>query len=302
MHPGLNIHLTKVHNERRNISNTLSGSNRSGQAQPSFPNSPVINVFDQVESFKRSLTGMKMHVRVLKRVPKGARYSAAIKLTNIMKSCAHENSFDSWEKLFTFSYSCLRTPIRSKNNKQSLTSLVKENIASQQIPSYTPQNKKNDTTSLGKRVEAKLAEFDTKGAIRLLSSDCTLAPRNNDTLDRLKQLHPVQEIPISLENSSTNGVTVTVEGVKKSIDSFNAGSAGGIDGLSPQHFKDLTSKSAGEAGAKLLESIKDIVNLMLEGNVNDEIRPFLFGVSVFQSGYTSNSQITSVGIKLVLFR
>ena len=43
---------------------------------------------------------------------------------------------------------------------------------------------------LKNRVDAKFAEYDLRGAIRELSSDDTLAPDNNETLDKLKERHP----------------------------------------------------------------------------------------------------------------
>ena len=41
--------------------------------------------------------------------------------------------------------------------------------------------------------------------------------------------------------------------------------AGGLDRLRPQHFKELISKSTGEAGVRFLKSLTFLVNYMLSG-------------------------------------
>ena len=59
------------------------------------------------------------------------------------------------------------------------------------------------------------------------------------------------------------------------IFNFPPGSAGGLDGLTPQHLKDLI-RIDGEDGA-LLEVLTDFINLVLRGSVPPEIRPIFFG-------------------------
>ncbi|XP_031337215.1 uncharacterized protein LOC116166399 [Photinus pyralis] len=49
-----------------------------------------------------------------------------------------------------------------------------------------------------------------------------------------------------------DAISISEEDVKTAIASFSCGSAAGLDGLSPQHLKDLTSINLGEAGTKLL--------------------------------------------------
>lgn len=63
----------------------------------------------------------------------------------------------------------------------------------------------------------------------------------------------------------------------KSISSFYNGSSGVIDGIRPQHLKDLISGTNGEAGSKLLKSITSLTNLMLSGKVLDSIRRIIYG-------------------------
>lgn len=64
------------------------------------------------------------------------------------------------------------------------------------------------------------------------------------------------------------------------IKSFPPGSAGGPDGLRPQHIKDLTSASAGDAGQRLLGRLTDFANLCLAGRVPAAIQPVFCGASL----------------------
>lgn len=53
--------------------------------------------------------------------------------------------------------------------------------------------------------------------------------------------------------------------IVQAIHSVPNGSAGGPDGLRPQHLKDLTSVSAESRGKELLQALMPFVNLMLKG-------------------------------------
>ena len=63
----------------------------------------------------------------------------------------------------------------------------------------------------------------------------------------------------------------------KAIKSFIPGSAGGPDGLRPQHLADMV----GPQGGTLLDALTELMSLVLSGGVPDEVRPFFFGASLF---------------------
>jgi len=66
--------------------------------------------------------------------------------------------------------------------------------------------------------------------------------------------------------------------VRKAILSFPNGSVGGLDGLRPQHLKDLLATGEGSEGTDpLLEAITDLVNMLLEGRVPALMCPILYG-------------------------
>jgi len=70
---------------------------------------------------------------------------------------------------------------------------------------------------------------------------------------------------------------VTAAEILKAVRSFPNGSAGGIDGLRPQHLKDLTCAAAGEVTARLLERLTAVAYLMLGGNFPLEVCEILYG-------------------------
>ena len=66
----------------------------------------------------------------------------------------------------------------------------------------------------------------------------------------------------------------------RAILSFPKGSAGGPDGLQPQHLQDMTSTSAGAGGPMLLWALTAFTNLVLTGTIPEQIRQVFFGASL----------------------
>jgi hypothetical protein len=64
---------------------------------------------------------------------------------------------------------------------------IKENLSNFEVPQIRNGYKKLTNLALTKKVEAKLADFDIRGAIKLLSSDDTLASFNEDVAEELKK-------------------------------------------------------------------------------------------------------------------
>ena len=144
---------------------------------------------------------------------------------------------------------------------------------------------KKNKDILTKLVGKKLACNDVKGAIRILSSDNTILPFDDQTLSLLNSKHPsphqetcMPSPPDSDEKAAA--FQLSESQVSKTIQSFPGGSAGGCDLLLPQHLKDLTSKSCGEPGLRLLSFITLLCNKMLRGEIPEEIAPLLYGASL----------------------
>ena len=55
---------------------------------------------------------------------------------------------------------------------------------------------------------------------------------------------------------------------------------GGIDGLRPQHRKDLTSVHTGDVGQRLVSRLTELANLCFAGEVSTVLRPVFCGASL----------------------
>ena len=92
-------------------------------------------------------------------------------------------------------------------------------------------------------MSAKLEEGDFKGADRLVCSEDCLTDLDEETLAALKSKHPPPHtdtlFPPAPKEDSTFFTSILEGEVAKAIISFPKGSAGGSNGLSPQHLKDL---------------------------------------------------------------
>jgi hypothetical protein len=117
-------------------------------------------------------------------------------------------------------------------------------------------------------VEAKVADFDIKGAVKLLSSDDSLASFNEDVAEELKKKHPSPSRELFFPDAFKTGdfsLIVNEQNVREAINSFPAGSSPGLDGMRPQYLKDIISLSAGEAGQRALRALTKLCNFLLSG-------------------------------------
>lgn len=276
---GLNIHISKSHpdlrvrkpqskadNSRDHTHDVALGGNPAQPSSPS-PSSPTLS----------DLPTLKKNIPVLKHVPRAARYLAAGKLHNVIDKCLQTNSVDDWFSLMSFAFSALKVPVR--NSHPTVTAAVKDNIITF-ILDPLESNKYVRNFSFCKAVQSKVFNGDLRGAARLLVSESSFAPSNEETLSALKQKHPSPSRPLDLPpppDSSFPIVSVSPEDVSAALSSFYTGSASGLDGLRPDHLKELTSPSAGDNGPKLLDSLTRLCNFLLKGLLNMEVCPFLYG-------------------------
>ena len=112
--------------------------------------------------------------------------------------------------------------------------------------------------SLARRVSSKLEVGDLKGAVRLASSDSVLAEKNGSTLQALKHSsHPDSAFPPAPTPLPQDDeiFAISEEMIVGAIRSFSPGSAGGPDGLSPQHLKDMIHVKAHGGASVLLTAL-----------------------------------------------
>lgn len=259
------------------ITTTITASSSSSSSTP--------------QSTQQQLEHPKLSTTILKRIPKGSRAAASLVLEQLLKQVVQNvDSTTAWSRLLHFT-TCLERPKRGGKN-HNLTTLVNKQInafstnifattwtsdaSNSSMKTSKPKKALNQDELAAKRASIKLEDGDVKGAIRTLSSNDSFAPRNQTTLAALKTLHP--PAPPDRRNVPTSiipALQVTPADVRVAIMSFPNGSAGGPDGLRPQHLKDLIAGCSDDAS--LLISITDFVNAMLQGRAPSSVQPTLFG-------------------------
>ena len=273
----------------KNTTSEISGlpnNNNNSDSEPQAGSSPTLM---DIMSFSRA--------SILNRIPKGSRNFAAASLNVLINNACDSNNSTDWQKHFRFTCFCLKKPKRGGKRRSSLASVVNQNIRNfmsdplaafdlntpKARPSTSQTNDDDDTRC--KAVAKKLACGDIKGAIRLLSSNNTHLPCDENTLSSLQSkhppLHPDSCMPASpSEVDSTGALHLNEAQIRKAISSFPAGSAGGLDRLLPQHLKDMISKSSGDGGYQLLTSVTCLCNKMLKGDIPPDITSALYGASL----------------------
>lgn len=233
---------------------------------------------------------------VLYRIPKASRIQVCSALNSLIVEVCVSNSIEAWRNLLRFPSQCLFKPDSRAQPRTSLSSTINRRIAaymsepSEALPCdhHVPFLKVTNTDTRTKRaklVQRKIEKGDIKGAVRVITSDEELSQFNEQTLSKLQSKHPTphvdREIPSSPTQREINEALQCDETqIRRAIRSFAPGSASGPDLLEPQHLKDLTSTPCGETGNSLIKSLTRLINLMLRGNVPDDVVPFLYGASL----------------------
>lgn len=147
---GLKIHISKRHQTTQSVPEATS---------------------ETPKHFAEILSNMKAKIRVLKRIPKGARFQAANRLSTLIDECLIDSqNIRNWHKLLSFSFIGFRLP--DKKFKGNLTAKVKSNLnAELHMENIDDVAVRLNESSLSRRVESKISDGDIKGAIRLLMSE-----------------------------------------------------------------------------------------------------------------------------------
>ena len=149
---------------------------------------------------------------------------------------------------------------------------------------YRERHSSDPLRSLARRVAIKLEEGNFKGAVRVASSEDTLAEMDEATILALRAKHPPPHpnstLPPPPDGDSIPAVSVTEREVVAAICSFPNGSVGEPDSLHPQHLQDLTSPTAGRSGDVLLQTLTSFTNLIPKGDTPHFARSYFFGASL----------------------
>ena len=228
--------------------------------------------------------------KILRRIPRLSRDVCARKLASIISEVVSTNSESSWSRLMLFPRRCLRAPKRGGRHR-NLSSLVNQQVADEQDPptaiadSKKTKKSTSDVSDLARRVSIKLEEGDIKGAVRLASSEDSIAGESNSTIAALVSRHPPSHpetvpVPPPDDKDLADALVVSEQFIRQVIRCFPNGSAGGPDGLRPQHLCDLTGTSAGKGGILLIQALTCFVNHVLAYGTPEHVKPFFFGASI----------------------
>ena len=290
LHPTLTPTCRKTSEEPRG----LSAANSILEQRPtnSIANCPTNLIAEVASSISESFVRSKN--KILKRIPRASRGLAAKKLTSLLDSVVANNNSSSWLRLLHFAQCSLQIPVRQKE-KLSLASIVNKQIRNGCLPPHVvtlvPGRKrrvnkvKDPLEILAGKVSAKLEEGDLRGAVRLACSEETIAEYSDETFSALQAKHPHPSAdsvitPLVSQNEIFDKLSVSDSCIAYAIRSFFRGSAGGPDGMTPQHLKDMTGMPAGEGRLSLLSALSSFVHFVLRGEVLAEVRPIFFGANL----------------------
>ena len=175
-----------------------------------------------------------------------------------------------WQDLLLFSLLGLKQPDKEKGKKRNLTTVVKNNLSRPQLngpaSEQRTKNKPSSDSVLKKIVEGKINDADISDALRVLSSEDSVATPSTEVLDILRGKHPA-EIPDAIypdpPDWSALPSDVSVEEVLAAVQSFPNGYAGRIDGLRPQDLEDMLNQSIGAAFSSLADASAKLVTLII---------------------------------------
>ena len=234
--------------------------------------------------------------RILLKIPKSSRVLVAETLAeNIDGALNDPNSSLKWEKLINFVKLILavpRNPDGASKANLSLNSIIRSNIAVfRQSRSPTRHQLArpvkpfsgafDEKTQLCKRVNAKLIKWDVSAAVRVVASDDTIINSTSEVTDALRLKHP--PTPFDFRPPSPlfdHPPTTNPNEVFAVLRSFFLSSSAGLDGLRPGHLKDLTSSITFQTGRKLLNSLSNRCNILVNGNFPIYAREQIFNTNL----------------------
>jgi len=186
-----------------------------------------------------------------------------------------------WLDLFSWGRSILVPPKRA-GKRRNLTSVIKSRIsgfAPEYHPLPTADSSRRFVSSsalLSQIITSKLEDGNIKAAVRILNSDKKPSAPSEQKWSKLKDKHPTASKPLDGLPCRMQFASISVSelDMRRAALSFEAGSAGGPDGLRPQHLRDLLLSS--ESGPELLSALIAFVNLVVAGGCPTRVAPVFF--------------------------
>ena len=104
---------------------------------------------------------------------------------------------------------------------------------------------------MSRRVASKLADGDTRGALRTLASDDSFASPTEEVISKMQEKHPqppadLRDSPPPVENTAP--LVATEAEIMKAIASFPPSSSAGLDGIRLAHLRSLLTNTPRRPG------------------------------------------------------
>jgi hypothetical protein len=219
---------------------------------------------------------------IIKHIPKSARQHCASQLKTVLNNITNDpTDLRAWSNLLNFGNTMLLAPPRG-GKKHNLTSLLKARSITDDMLDVTARlhvkrNTKSEFDLMVAAVKSKIEDGNIKSALRLLSSEDKRATDDDSTIAALQAIHPSAASDKMLLPPPRDFIALQVSEADliAAVRSFPAGSAGGPDGIRPQHILDLINNK--EAGPALITSLTKFINLLLAGRCPDSVTPVYFG-------------------------
>src|SRR6218665_847706 len=266
----------------------------------STTNSPIsssLGLSSDEASFSPRLSHPVSPGLLIKRIPKSAKPSCAALLADIIEDVVREpDCVEKWSNLLSFGGIVLVKPRRG-GRKHNITKTILARITNWRLkgPSHSMKaelestsnrkprvNKYDPDKFLASIVASKLEGGDFKSAIRLICSEDKQPLDTPETLAALKHKHtsaPIDRRTPCDPNSSERfaALQVSTEEIARAISSFPSGSAGGPDGITPQHLKDLVAFGVHDSSS---QHLSDLVNLLLKGGLPEAVNEVIYGANL----------------------
>ena len=241
-----------------------------------------------------SLAKLRSRCRILARIPKGVRHLVAEALSNRIRTALSEATPSAWWNLLSFAHTVLLSPGRAVVGKrsQTLSSLIRERLQApvnpidldKLPPRHVVSHGPSSDDALARRIKAKCADGDIRSALRLLTSNDSVAPPSEEVISVLRAKHPPPPADSSLDSfapgQETVGLVASEKDVHSAVFSMPPGSSSGLDGLRPAHLRDLLSRGTAEAGQHLLAALTTLVNTALSGSLPECCLPSFYGATL----------------------
>ena len=175
-------------------------------------------------------------------------------------------------------------PRGGKRQRSSLSPIINKRIRDSVIEKKPKRDRKpQQKNELDRRLRSictKLDEGNVKAGIRMAVGDDKIEDLTVDNYAALKLKHPQRETCSVPDPTDIDCFSTSEFFVHKALVSFPNGSSAGLDGISLKILKEMTPKSNVQTGLNFLRALTNFVNVILEGKLPFELRPYFFGAKL----------------------